>query len=95
MASRVASRPPLKSARFASPPVEDNASDSGYGGSIKDDDPLTNLSETTEVFLSLDSQVNQHFTTSKSQELYKENCQLLTASIEDTKHLLKVFFHYF
>jgi hypothetical protein len=69
--------------------VRDHATDSGYGGSIADDSfsPSGNLFDK-----SFSEQMNKaHFLPStRQQEIYQASCQLLTGSIEDTKHILKV-----
>ena len=71
--------------------VEDDATDSGYGGSIiegssSDSESLFGKSFSTGAG-------NWHDIAGKRQEeIYQENCRLLTEAIEDTKHILKVKF---
>ena len=77
--------------------VTDNATDSGYGGSIAgessslpSDNNIFDKSFSEEVTKCLHQ--HHHLPSARQQELYKENCQLLTSSIEETKHVLKVRF---
>jgi len=68
----------------------DDATDSGYGGSViegssSDSDNLFDKSFSTRVHS------REHMPSDTQQEIYKENCLLLTGSIEETKHLLNVF----
>jgi hypothetical protein len=67
----------------------DDATDSGYGGSVlegssSDSDNLFDKSFSTGVHS------REHVSSDTQQEIYKENCLLLTGSIEETKHLLNV-----
>jgi len=67
-----------------------DATDSGYGGSVVDGsssegDNLFDKSFSSEV------QSREYLQSDRQQEIYKENCLLLTGSIEETKHLLNVF----
>lgn len=67
----------------------DDATDSGYGGSViegsaSDGDNLFDKSFSTRVHS------REYVSSDTQQEIYKENCLLLTGSIEETKHLLNV-----
>jgi hypothetical protein len=67
----------------------DDASDSGYG-SVSDGSSVFLGSQTVlDGSLAKDSS-SAHVAPSMQEELYRENCRLLTGSIEDTKHVLKV-----
>jgi len=68
----------------------DDVSDSGYGGSLSDcsSTDYRSLLETSRSSDSLSRHL--HIPTDRQQELYSENCRLLTRSIEDTKEILKV-----
>lgn len=68
----------------------DDATDSGYGGSViegsaSDSDNLFDRSFSTRVHS------REHMPSDTQQAIYKENCLLLTGSIQETKHLLNVF----
>ena len=68
----------------------DDATDSGYGGSLIDEsssdgDNLFDKSFSSKI------QSREPLPSDRQQEIYKENCLLLTESIEETKHLLNVF----
>jgi len=72
-------------------PYIDDATDSGYGGSVKggsspDRENLFEQSFSTEMHH------RNQLPTTRQQEIYQENCRLLTGSIDDTKHILKVPF---
>jgi hypothetical protein len=68
----------------------DEVSDSGYGGSLSDcsASDYANLLEhscsSTSISRHLDIPAD------RQQELYSENCRLLSGSINDTKEILKV-----
>jgi hypothetical protein len=69
----------------------DDATDSGYGdsvinGSSSDSDNLFDKSFSHEV------KQRYHIPSVRQQEIYKENCHLLTTSIDETKHILTVSF---
>ena len=69
--------------------LDDATTDSGYGGSVldgssSDGDNLFDKSFSSGV------QSREHVPSDRQQEIYKENCLLLTGSIEETKHLLNV-----
>lgn len=71
-------------------PFRDDATDSGYGGSVNDGsssegENLLERSFPTEMHH------RNHLPSMRQQELYQENSRLLIGSIEDTKHILKVF----
>jgi hypothetical protein len=71
------------------PPIEYDATDSGYGtstvgGSSIDSENLFEKPFSSEV------QYRRQGTSGWQQEIYQENCRLLAGSIEDTKHILKV-----
>ena len=68
---------------------KDDATDSGYGGSVKDG-PSDDGENLFEGFLSREMHHRNQLPTTRQQEIYQENCRLLTGSIEDTKHILKV-----
>ena len=87
--SQFAYRFSVKSGPEISKVEDDNTTDSGYGGSIKDD-PLNESNEGFYERSSSEMRYKHHLPTSRHQELYRENCHLLTGAIEDTKHLLKV-----
>jgi len=68
----------------------DDVSDSGYGGSLSDCSS-TDCHGLMEGSRSSDSLSRHlHIPTDRQQELYSENCRLLSTSIEDTKEILKV-----
>jgi hypothetical protein len=64
-------------------------SDSGYGGSFIDNS--SNDSENLfERSFSAQVQPRHQIPMDRQEEIYQENCRLLTGSIEDAKHILKV-----
>jgi hypothetical protein len=69
--------------------ISHDATDSGYGGSIVDS---TSIDSENLFEKSFSSEVHhrQHIISDKQQEIYQENCQLLTTSIDETKQVLKV-----
>jgi hypothetical protein len=68
---------------------KDDASDSGYGGSVVG--PLSVLDSRDVLDGSGIKDLSaRHETTSMQEEYYRENCRLLAGSIEDTKYILKV-----
>jgi hypothetical protein len=69
---------------------KDDASDSGYGGSVIDGASLVVGSEDVLNASRLKESARRHEGASLQEEHYRENCRLLTGSIEDTKHILKV-----
>lgn len=69
----------------------DDATDSGYGSSIMDGSS-TDSENPFERPFSPDAQHRHQIPTDRKQEIYQENCRLLTGSIEDTKYILKVIF---
>lgn len=69
--------------------VADNATDSGYGGSIADE-PSTPSDNLFDQSFSRGMSKSHFLPSTRQQEIYQENCQLLTSSIEETKHILKV-----
>jgi len=71
-------------------PFRDDATDSGYGGSVKDGSSPDgeNLFERS---FSTEMHHRNQLPTTRQQEIYQENCRLLTGSIDETKHILKVF----
>jgi hypothetical protein len=79
----------LQSSLHQPQPLVDDATDSGYGGSVingstADSDNLFDKSFSHEV------QHRHHIPSARQQEIYKENCHLLTTSIDETKHILTV-----
>lgn len=72
-------------------PFRDDATDSGYGGSVHDDSSpkADNLFERS---FSAEINPRNHLPSARQQEIYQENCRLLIGSIDDTKHVLKVLF---
>jgi len=69
--------------------MDDSATDSGYGGSIADDSSITS-ENVLERKLSEEEHFKHRMPTTQQQEIYRENCQRLISSIEDTKSVLKV-----
>lgn len=69
--------------------VVDNATDSGYGGSVADESASTSDNLFDKSF-SQEVSRRHYLPSTRQQEAYKESCQLLTSSIEDTKDILKV-----
>jgi hypothetical protein len=74
---------------------EDDAADSGYGGSVISDDELSmSPSKNQNLFEhAFSDQLNgsqRILPSARAQELYQEHCRLLINSIQDTKHVLKV-----
>ena len=67
----------------------DDATDSGYGGSVINASS-TDSENLFEKSFANGSRNRVHMASERHQELYQENCRLLTGSIEDTKHILKV-----
>ena len=68
----------------------DDATDSGYGGSVVDGSTSDGSDNLFEKSFSSDVLPREHMPSDRQQEIYKENCLLLTGSIEETKHLLNV-----
>jgi hypothetical protein len=67
----------------------EDATDSGYGGSVIDGS--SNDSENLfERSFSSQVQSRHQIPMDRQEEIYQENCRLLIGSIEDTKHILKV-----
>ena len=73
----------------------DDATDSGYGGSIVDGSSNDSSENFPESGLPKDFQSRHQIPADRQQEIYQENCRLLTESIEDTKYILKVVFTIF
>jgi hypothetical protein len=71
----------------------DDATDSGYGGSIIDG-ASTDSKNLFEQSFSNVAQYRHQIPTDRQQEIYQENCRLLTGSIEDTKYILEVVFSF-
>ena len=69
---------------------KDDASDSGYGGSLNDGASSVMGSQDVLSEFDVKDASARHEATSMQEEHYRENCRLLTCSIEDTKHILKV-----
>lgn len=69
----------------------DDATDSGYGGSVVDGSSSDDSDNLFDKSFSSEMQSREHMPSDRQQEIYKENCLLLTGSIEETKHLLNVF----
>jgi len=86
MTSQVTSPSPRRSFQEV---MDDTATDSGYGGSIADDSSITS-ENILERKLSDEEHFKHRMPTSEQQEIYRENCQRLISSIEDTKSVLKV-----
>jgi hypothetical protein len=74
------------------PSFTDDATDSGYGGSIIDGSSNDSSENFVEKPLPKDFQSRHQIPADRQQEIYQENCRLLTGSIEDTKYILKVIF---
>jgi hypothetical protein len=87
MASQIPLQPALQ--HVQPPRFADDATDSGYGGSVIDG----SSHESDDMFdksFSNEAQPRYHIPSARQQEIYKENCHLLTGSIDETKHILKV-----
>jgi len=69
--------------------MDDNATDSGYGGSIADESSISS-ENVLERALSNGEHSKHRVPSTRQQEIYAENCQHLISSIEDTKSVLKV-----
>jgi hypothetical protein len=87
----MASQVQLQPAGQPNPPLRfvDDATDSGYGGSVVDG----SSSESDNLFdksFSHEVQHRHHMPSVRQQEIYKDNCHLLIGSIDETKHILKV-----
>ena len=69
--------------------VMDNATDSGYGGSVIDGSS-TDSETLFESSISTQVQSRHQIPMDRQEEMYQENCRLLLGSIGDTNHILKV-----
>ena len=88
MTSQIPYRSSIPSTPNPSSFMED-ATDSGYGGSVIDGS--SNDSENLfERSFSSQVQSRHQIPMDRQEEIYQENCRLLIGSIEDTKHILKV-----
>ena len=88
--SRSPATSPARPRGGSAPPFPDEASDSGYAGSLSD------CSSADGAILlepsSSSHSISRHLDipADRQQELYSENCRLLATSINDTKEILKV-----
>jgi len=90
MASQLQYRPSPVTPQRGGASIADDESDSGYGGSLGDCSS-TDCGSLLKASRSSDRLLRHlHIPTDRQQELYSENCRLLSASIEDTKEILKV-----
>ena len=88
MTSQIPYRSSISSTRNPSS-IMDDGTDSGYGGSVIDGS--SNDSENLfEGSFSTQVQSRHQIPMDRQEEIYQENCRLLTSSIEDTKHILRV-----
>lgn len=87
MTSQAPYCPSIRSTRRLS--FTDDATDSGYGGSINEGSTTDSKNLFEQSFLT-EVQYRHQIPTDRQQEIYQENCRLLTGSIEDTKYILEV-----
>ena len=88
MTSQIPYRSPIPSTRNPSS-IMDDATDSGYGGSFIDNSS-NDTENLFERYFSAQVQPRHQIPMDRQEEIYQENCRLLTGSIEDAKHILKV-----